>query len=65
MNTRLTHPGALYKLSTYGIMFADTTHQGGGGVALGRLMVNVASAFVAANSGLLLHLERDSEWLSY
>jgi hypothetical protein len=43
----------------------DTTHQGGSGVALGRLMVNVASVFVAANSGLLLHLERDSEWLSY
>lgn len=53
------------KLSSYGIIFMDTTHQGGSGVALSRLMVNVASVFVAANSGLLLHLERDSEWLSY
>jgi hypothetical protein len=43
----------------------DPTHQGGSGVALGRLVVNVASVFVAANSGLLLQLERDSEWLSY
>lgn len=37
-----------------------TPHQGGSGVALGRLMVNV---FVAADDRLLLHLERDSEWL--
>lgn len=40
-----------------------TPHQGGGGVALGRLMVNVASVFVAADDRLLQHLERDSEWL--
>jgi hypothetical protein len=51
--------------STYGVMVMDTTYQGGSGVALGRLMVNVASVFVAANSGLLLHVERDLEWLSY
>lgn len=38
------------KLSTYGIMFVVTPHQGGSGVALGRLMVNVASVFVAANN---------------
>ncbi|KAF2813521.1 uncharacterized protein BDZ99DRAFT_412343 [Mytilinidion resinicola] len=51
------------KLSTYGIMFMGTPHQGGSGVALGRLMVNVASVFVAADDRLLQHLERDSEWL--
>ncbi|KAF2820887.1 hypothetical protein CC86DRAFT_411722 [Ophiobolus disseminans] len=45
------------KLSTYGIMFMGTPHQGGGGVALGKLMVNVA-----AGARLLQHLEWDSEW---
>jgi hypothetical protein len=40
-----------------------TPHQGGSGVPLGRLMVNVASVFVAADDRLLQHLERDSEWL--
>lgn len=40
-----------------------TPHQGGSGVALGRLMVNVASVFVAADDRLLQHLKRDSEWL--
>jgi hypothetical protein len=44
-------------------MFMGTPHQGGSGVALGRLMVNVASMFVAADDRLLRHLERDSEWL--
>lgn len=40
-----------------------TPHQGGSGVALGRLMVNIASVFVPADDRLLRHLERDSEWL--
>ena len=40
-----------------------TPHQGGSGVALGKLMVNVASVFMAADDQLLQHLERDSEWL--
>jgi hypothetical protein len=44
-------------------MFMGTPHQGGNGVALGRLMVNVASVFVAADHRLLRHLERDSESL--
>jgi hypothetical protein len=51
------------KLSTYSIMFMGMPHQGGSGVALGRLMVNVASVSVAADDRLLRHLERDSEWL--
>jgi hypothetical protein len=40
-----------------------TPHQGGSGVAFGRLMVNIASVFVAAHDRLLRHLEQDSEWL--
>jgi hypothetical protein len=40
-----------------------TPHQGGSGVTLGRLMVNVASVLVKADDRLLQHLERDSEWL--
>jgi hypothetical protein len=40
-----------------------TPHQGGSGVALGRLFVNLSSVFVPANDRLLRHLERDSEWL--
>lgn len=30
---------------------------------LGKLLVNVASVFVAADDRLMKHLERDSEWL--
>jgi hypothetical protein len=40
-----------------------TPHQGGGGVQLGKLLVNIASVFVAADNRLLQHLDRDSEWL--
>jgi hypothetical protein len=51
------------KLSTYGVMFMGTPHQGGSGVGFGRLMINVASVFVAADDRLLRNLERDSESL--
>ncbi|KAF7551743.1 hypothetical protein G7Z17_g4777 [Cylindrodendrum hubeiense] len=51
------------KLSTYGILFMGTPHQGGNGVQLGRVLANVASVFIAADDRLLKHLERDSEWL--
>ena len=40
-----------------------TPHQGGSGVQLGKLIVNIASVFMAANDRVLKHLERDSEWL--
>jgi hypothetical protein len=40
-----------------------TPHQGGSGVGMGRILVNVASTFIAANDRILKHLERDSEWL--
>jgi hypothetical protein len=51
------------KTSTYGIMFMGTPHQGGSGVQLGKLLVNVASVFVAADDRLMKHLEQNSEWL--
>jgi hypothetical protein len=51
------------KLSTYGVNFMGTPHQGGSGVQLGKLIVNIASVFIAADNRLLQHLERDSEWL--
>jgi hypothetical protein len=40
-----------------------TPHQGGSGVQLGKLLVNVASVFIAADDQLMKHLERGSEWL--
>lgn len=40
-----------------------TPHQGGSGVHLGELMLNMASIFVKANNRILQDLERDSEWL--
>ena len=51
------------KVSTHGTLFLGTPHQGGNGVQLGKLLVNVASIFVTADNHLLNHLERDSEWL--
>jgi hypothetical protein len=41
----------------------STPHQGGNGVQLGKLIVNIASVFMAADDRVLKHLERDSEWL--
>ena len=40
-----------------------TPHQGGNGVLLGELLVNVASIFTPANDRLLKNLKEDSEWL--
>ncbi|KAH7117266.1 hypothetical protein B0J13DRAFT_458367, partial [Dactylonectria estremocensis] len=51
------------KVSTYGIIFLGTPHQGAKGAQLGRVLANIASLFVAANDRLLKPLERDSEWL--
>jgi hypothetical protein len=51
------------KISTYGIFFMGTPHQGGSGVRLGEVMLRVASIFVTADNKILQHLERDSEWL--
>ncbi|KAL2063771.1 hypothetical protein VTL71DRAFT_5576 [Oculimacula yallundae] len=51
------------KLSTSGIMFMGTPHQGGEGVAWGKRLVNVASIFVNTNDKLLNILENGSEIL--
>jgi hypothetical protein len=51
------------KLSTYGILFIGTPHQGGNGVQLGEIMLKIASIVTAADNKILKHLERDSEWL--
>ncbi|KFZ13482.1 hypothetical protein V501_03683 [Pseudogymnoascus sp. VKM F-4519 (FW-2642)] len=50
-------------LSTYGIVFMGTPHQGGNGVALGRAIINIASIFVKADSKFIKNLERDSQLL--
>ena len=44
-------------------MFMGTPHQGSSSVQMGKLLVNVASIFVAADDRLMKHLEKDSEWL--
>jgi len=51
------------KISTYGILFMGTPHQGGSGVVLGKSILQVASIFVTVDNKILKHLERDSEWL--
>jgi hypothetical protein len=48
-------------LSTYGIIFAGTPHQGGEGVTWGLRLVTIASIFVNTNNRILQHLQRDSE----
>ena len=53
------------KMSTYGIMFMGTPHQGGSGVQFAKLLVNAASVYKTTHDGLLRHLERDSEWLQH
>jgi hypothetical protein len=40
-----------------------TPHQGGNGVQFGKILVNVASVFAAADDRLIKHLDQDSEWL--
>jgi hypothetical protein len=50
-------------MSTYGIMFMGTPHQGGEGVAWGKILVNVASIFIKTSHRLLNILEKDSEAL--
>jgi hypothetical protein len=40
-----------------------TPHQGGSGVQLGKLLVNIVSVSIASDDRIVKHLERDSEWL--
>jgi hypothetical protein len=40
-----------------------TPYQGGSGVQLGRLLINIVSVFVALDDRLIRYLEQNSEWL--
>ena len=51
------------KLSTYGIIFMGTPHQGGQGVRLGEILLNLAKIRGNTNDSLLKHLEEHSELL--
>jgi hypothetical protein len=51
------------KLSTYGVIFFGTPHQGTASASLGKVLINVASIFRHTNNAILEHLERDSPWL--
>ena len=51
------------KLSTYGIIFMGTPHQGGQGVSVGKILLNVAKIQGHTSDGLLKHLEQHSEFL--
>jgi hypothetical protein len=50
------------KLSTYGIIFMGTPHQGAN-VTLGSAILNIASVVIRTNRNLVMNLDRDSEYL--
>lgn len=52
-------------LSTYGIIFLGTPHQGGDGVAWGERLLMVASLFIHTNTRVLDNLKGDSEFLQH
>lgn len=52
-------------LSTYGVIFLGTPHQGGDGVAWGERLLMVASLFIHTNTRVLGSLKRDSEFLQH
>ena len=52
-------------VSTYGILFMGTPHQGGEGVTWGILATNLASVFAKTNREILEHLAKNSEWLEH
>lgn len=51
------------KLATYGIIFMGTPHQGGQGVKISEILLNLAKVRGNTNDGLLKHLEEHSELL--
>ena len=51
------------KISTYGIIFMGTPHQGGQGVKFGEILLNMAKVRGNTNDNLLKHLEEHSELL--
>ena len=52
-------------VSTYGILFMGTPHQGSEDVTWGVLATNLASVFAETNREILEHLGRNSEWLEH
>lgn len=51
------------KLSTSGIIFMGTPHQGGQGVTIGKILLNLAKLQGNTNNRLLDHLQEHSEYL--
>ncbi len=51
------------KLSTYGIIFFGTPHQGADSASWGKVLANVASIFRHTTTAILEHLETHSQWL--
>jgi hypothetical protein len=51
------------KLSTYGILFMGTPHQGSEGVDLQQLALRAANVIMSTDTGISKHLKRDSGWL--
>lgn len=58
----LEHQKAI-KLSTYGVMFLGTPHQGGNGVNLAQIVTSVMSLFTYTNQKVLDHISPNSDWL--
>ena len=51
------------ELSTYGLMFLGTPHQGAKGVDLATLLLQIHSVYSRANTTVVQHLPRNSEFL--
>jgi hypothetical protein len=50
-------------LSTYGILFLGTPHQGADGADLALCLLRIQSIYTQTNDAILQHLRRDSEFL--
>ncbi|KAN0104171.1 hypothetical protein V8E51_009916 [Hyaloscypha variabilis] len=53
-----------FKLSTYGILFCGTPHQGGNGISWAKLAMGIMSIYAKTNSHTLSQLEVHSTWLN-
>jgi hypothetical protein len=51
------------RLSTYGIVFLGTPHQGSEGVDLQNLALRAAKVIESTNTGISKHLKGDPGWL--
>ncbi|GLB39606.1 hypothetical protein LshimejAT787_0701160 [Lyophyllum shimeji] len=51
------------QVSTSGIIFLGTPHQGANGITLGKIVLQIQSLYSSTNDGVLKHLARDSEIL--